>query len=262
MSILTVEDKLVHYEVTGRGEPLIFLHGWFGSWRYWWPAMQVLSSRCRSFAFDFWGFGDSEKAEDSYYFGSYVDQLAQVIEGLGVAEPVTLVGHALGAAVGLRFTDLFPGKVRRLALVSAPLDGSGINQQLTEMDAVEFVNRYLFKFLAYGELRFGLSRIDPKAFSGVINQLTGYDFISELQQIKRPTLVINGEHDQVVLQPPDSIIGGVDRDVNYKLISLESCDHFPMLEQSSRFNRLIVDFLSVDNVSEISPKIHWQRRIR
>jgi pimeloyl-ACP methyl ester carboxylesterase len=33
----------VHYEVLGRGRPLIFLHGWVGSWRYWIPVMQAAS---------------------------------------------------------------------------------------------------------------------------------------------------------------------------------------------------------------------------
>ena len=43
MSIVTLESELIHYEVLGRGRPLIFLHGWVGSWRYWIPAMQALS---------------------------------------------------------------------------------------------------------------------------------------------------------------------------------------------------------------------------
>jgi CheY-like chemotaxis protein len=36
--------EIVHYEVLGRGRPLIFLHGWIGSWRYWIPSMQSAPS--------------------------------------------------------------------------------------------------------------------------------------------------------------------------------------------------------------------------
>ena len=59
MSALIVEDEVVHYEVLGRGRPLIFVHGWLGSWRYWIPTMQALSSEYRTYALDLWGFGDS-----------------------------------------------------------------------------------------------------------------------------------------------------------------------------------------------------------
>ncbi|MFW6183111.1 MAG: alpha/beta fold hydrolase, partial [Chloroflexota bacterium] len=59
MSITTVGEHLIHYEALGRGQPVIFIHGWLGSWRYWWSSMQGLSAHCRTFALDLWGFGDS-----------------------------------------------------------------------------------------------------------------------------------------------------------------------------------------------------------
>ena len=44
MSALIIDEEVVHYEVLGRGRPLIFVHGWLGSWRYWIPTMQALSA--------------------------------------------------------------------------------------------------------------------------------------------------------------------------------------------------------------------------
>ena len=61
MSAITIENDLVHYEVLGRGRPVIFIHGWLGSWRYWVPTMQQLSVKYRTYALDLWGFGDSGK---------------------------------------------------------------------------------------------------------------------------------------------------------------------------------------------------------
>ena len=52
MSIILLKNKMMHYEVLGRGKPLIFLHGWIGSWRYWVPTLQVASANYRAYAVD------------------------------------------------------------------------------------------------------------------------------------------------------------------------------------------------------------------
>ncbi len=44
MSVIFIDGQLAHYEVIGRGTPVLFLHGWVGSWRYWVPTMQVVST--------------------------------------------------------------------------------------------------------------------------------------------------------------------------------------------------------------------------
>ncbi|MCL6543573.1 MAG: alpha/beta hydrolase, partial [Roseiflexus sp.] len=62
MSAIHIDNRLVHYEVVGRrGAPVIFLHSWLGSWRYWLPTMEHASERYRTFALDFWGFGESDR---------------------------------------------------------------------------------------------------------------------------------------------------------------------------------------------------------
>ena len=66
MSAIILEQEVVHYEVLGRGRPLIFLHGWVGSWRYWIPVMQAASLTFRAYALDQWGFGDTAKDPNRY----------------------------------------------------------------------------------------------------------------------------------------------------------------------------------------------------
>jgi len=66
MSAILLGRDIVHYEVLGRGKPVIFLHGWVGSWRYWIPAMQAASVSFRTYALDQWGFGDTSKNQRFY----------------------------------------------------------------------------------------------------------------------------------------------------------------------------------------------------
>jgi pimeloyl-ACP methyl ester carboxylesterase len=120
MSAITVENDLVHYEVLGRGRPVILLHGWLGSWRYWVPAMQQLSMKYRTYALDFWGFGDSGRDTRRYDFPSQVMLLDQFMERMGISK-AALVGHDLGAAVAARYAIQHPDRVPRLMVVSPPL---------------------------------------------------------------------------------------------------------------------------------------------
>ena len=120
MSAITIENDLVHYEVLGRGRPVILLHGWLGSWRYWVPAMQQLSMKYRTYALDFWGFGDSGRDTRRYDFQSQVMLLDQFMEKMGISK-AALIGHDLGAAVAARYATQHPDRVPRLMVVCPPL---------------------------------------------------------------------------------------------------------------------------------------------
>ena len=61
MSSLITSEGIVHYEMDGRGEPVILLHGWINSWDVWRETMLHVAERhrFRVYALDFWGFGES-----------------------------------------------------------------------------------------------------------------------------------------------------------------------------------------------------------
>ncbi|HVO44227.1 MAG TPA: alpha/beta hydrolase [Aggregatilineales bacterium] len=134
MSAITIENDLVHYEVLGRGRPVIFLHGWLGSWRYWVPAMQLLSTKYRTYALDMWGFGDSGKDPTRYSLNEQVALLHEFMEKLGIPK-AALVGHSFGATVALRYAVQHPDRAPRLMLVSPPL--VEIGEDRTPMPVLE-----------------------------------------------------------------------------------------------------------------------------
>jgi pimeloyl-ACP methyl ester carboxylesterase len=261
MSITTINEQLVHYEVIGRDEPMVFVHGWLGSWRYWWPSMQDLSSQNRTFAFDLWGYGDSSKSPENYSFESYVQLLKDFIEKLGIAAPVTLVGHSLGATVALRYARERLERVKRLAMVSLPLSGGHIHNQMTDAEPAEIIRRYS-RNGSYAEVKSEIHKTDRIAVSALASQLAEIDFISELQDISCPVLLIYGDRDPIVRPPNGDGRHLACPESKHYLVTLENCRHFPMLEQPARFNRLLKDFVLDDNNEHIAPKTHWQRRTR
>jgi pimeloyl-ACP methyl ester carboxylesterase len=124
MSALTVDNDLIHYEVLGRGRPVILLHGWIGSWRYWVPTLQKLQANYRVYALDLYGFGDSAKDPARYSLDQQAAMLGEFMREMGLPK-AALIGHGLGALVAAEFARRNPDKVARLMLVSAPLFDPG-----------------------------------------------------------------------------------------------------------------------------------------
>lgn len=261
MSITTAGDNLIHYEALGRGKPLIFIHGWLGSWRYWWPSMQALSSHYRTFALDLWGFGDSSKATDQYSLSHYVALLEAFVDRLGMVEPVVIVGHGLGAAVALRYAAMYPEAVARLAAVALPVTGEELNSRILQVDGQASVNRVTAMASSFPELEVETRKTDPAARLALTSEMMGANFVSELTALSCPLLMIFGEQDPLVQQPGDAdhVLRQPRADRAY--VNFQSCMHFPMLEETAKFNRLILEFLRAsDDISALTPKDYWKRR--
>lgn len=124
MSAITTEGNLIHYEVLGRGRPVILVHGWIGSWRYWIPTMQVLQLKYRVYALDLYGFGDSAKNPQRYSLEQQVTLLDTFMKELGIPK-VALVGHGLGALVVAEYARRTPENVPRVMITGAPLFDPG-----------------------------------------------------------------------------------------------------------------------------------------
>src|SRR3546814_7485074 len=78
---------------------------------------EKLADRYHIIAPDLRGHGDSAWSPDGQYdMDSFVYDLAQLIHQLDLA-PVTIVAHSMGGNVALRYTGLYPDKVRKLVAI-------------------------------------------------------------------------------------------------------------------------------------------------
>lgn len=262
MSITTIGNQLIHYEVLGRGQPIIFIHGWLGSWRYWWPSMQAMSSQHRSFAFDLWGFGDSSKASELYSVDAYVAMMHQFIDQLGVARPIYIIGHSLGAVVGLRYTMKYPENVEKLIAVALPVTGTYINERMKNSDPDTVTSRVLGKSNSYTEVDSEIRKTDKEAFVRLTKEVGEANFSQDLADSPRPILLMYGDQDPLI-EPPVGEHEYLRETVNNRYFVSLDCHHFPMLQEKAKFNRLLLDFmLAGDDLTELAPKEYWSRRTR
>jgi pimeloyl-ACP methyl ester carboxylesterase len=124
MSAITINGDLVHYEKLGRGRPVILVHGWIGSWRYWIPLMQKLHLKYSVYTLDLIGFGDSAKNDANYGIEAQVKMLDQFLDHLGIPK-VAIIAHGLGALVSTHYALHNPVRVARMLLTSLPLFDPG-----------------------------------------------------------------------------------------------------------------------------------------
>ncbi|MGD0003677.1 MAG: alpha/beta hydrolase [Anaerolineaceae bacterium] len=260
MSAILLEQDIVHYEVLGRGRPLVFLHGWVGSWRYWIPVMQVASISFRAYALDLWGFGDSARKQDRYSLDQQIYLLDSFLDRLGIGK-VALVGHGLGAMIALQYTLLHPDMVDRVMAVSYPLEENMINSRLRNGSPAELADWLLGRSTITEPMRADAYKVDQAAVQASLNHLGSMQKV--LQQMSAPCVLVNGQNDPIVELPRLEQIAGLPEFMH--AILFEQSGHFPMLDESNKFNRLMVDFLALpsgESPRQLALKEEWKRRVR
>ncbi|MBN1873417.1 MAG: alpha/beta hydrolase [Anaerolineae bacterium] len=263
MSAIILESSLVHYEALGRGKPLLFLHDWLGSWRYWVPTMVDMSSTNRAYALDFWGFGDSDKVAARYSVPGYVNQVELFMDQMGISK-VPIIGHGLGGVVGIYFALAHPDRVDQLMTVSAPLKDTYIAKTLSGFSGGDNPARVILgrKLKSYEEVNIEAGKTAADAVvQSVQSAIRQGDVIDALESLDVPTLLVYGREDPIILPPDDDDME--DLDYNVYPVIMDSVQHYPMLDDTSKFNRLLREFLvHRDNWDDIQLKDEWKRRMR
>jgi pimeloyl-ACP methyl ester carboxylesterase len=242
---------------------LIFVHGWLGSWRYWVPAMEELSARYRAYALDLWGFGDSDRLSGNYSVKAYVELLREFMDnlGMGVLRP-TLVGHALGGIVALRFAAQSSELVERVVGVSVPLVGAAINRPLASLPGNgDALVRLVARRAKFPEVELEVGKTEVSAVTDSVHSAMENDLCHLLPPLSIPVLLVHGGSDPLIAPPQQEWLQGCDDHV--RTIFLDGARHFPMLEERSKFNRLLIDFLDAgEDLTSLTLKEEWQRRLR
>jgi pimeloyl-ACP methyl ester carboxylesterase len=259
MSAIVIDDGLIHYESWGRGSPLILLHGWLGSWRYWMSTMEELSEQHRTYALDLWGFGDSDKSTDRHSVEKYVNLLGDFMDELGVA-PAALVGHSLGATIAVKFAIANPDRVTRLMLVSLAVMGNAINRRLLTIDSPSRWGRLLGGRwpVDHEEVLVDAEKASESVIALTVQACAELDLRENLRQIEVPLLAVYGEKDNLVDPTQANLFENTAS--NMRSITLSESRHFPMLDEASKFHRLLKDFLLTDDLRSLTLKEEWRRR--
>lgn len=113
-----VENLKLHYIETGKGRPVVLIHGNAGSIQdFTFGTLAEMAGKYRTIAFDLPGHGSSERKEKSMPINEQASILHSALNGIGIKKPI-LVGHSWGGAVALAYGLQYPNEVAGLVLLA------------------------------------------------------------------------------------------------------------------------------------------------
>jgi non-heme chloroperoxidase len=227
MSYVTTKDGTqIFYNDWGKGQPIVFSHGWPLTADAFEDQMFFLASKgYRCIAHDRRGHGRSSQSWGGHDMDTYADDLATLVESLDLRDAIH-VGHSTGGGEVTRYIGRHgTTRVAKAVLISAvpPLlqkteaNPNGLSmEQIDQFRALVQANRAQF-MKDFSVLFFGYNRPGAKVSQGILDNffmqvsLAGLpnvykcikafaetDFTEDLKKFDVPTLIMHGDDDQVV----------------------------------------------------------------
>jgi pimeloyl-ACP methyl ester carboxylesterase len=258
----------MYYEEHGEGVPLLLISGtgWSGEH---WKLEQVpyFSSSYRVIVFDHRGTGRSDRPAMNYTTRMFADDAVEMLDALGIDEPVHAVGHSMGGRVAQWIALDHPERVRSLVLASSgpgPIDDRPRTPGISPEHVVEFVDlgwpgyneehlrgsnmffqappEMIERFVATHRGQFGT---DLVSYLRHLDARVRHDTKDLLSDLTAQTLVIVGAEDHY------SSLGHLETSQylaetlpNAELIVIPEVAHAIHIETAETFNKAVGEFLS------------------
>jgi pimeloyl-ACP methyl ester carboxylesterase len=190
-----------YYEITGKGEPMLVLHGGLGSISMFGMALPALAEHRQLIAVELHGHGRTQLGERDI---SYVDQgadMAALVKSLGY-DQVDVMGYSFGGGVAFQFAVQNPAMVRRLVLVSAPYAQDGFFPEMLPQQAQ--VGAAMLPMMKETPLYKTYIAVapDPNEFPRLLDQMGAlmrkpYDWSADVAKLTMPVMLVYGDSDMI-----------------------------------------------------------------
>src|SRR5665213_676625 len=227
MNTMTSKDGTqIYYKDWGKGQPVVFSHGWPLSADAWEDQMEFLCARgYRCIAHDRRGHGRSSQPSDGNEMNTYADDLAALVEVLDLRAAIH-VGHSTGGGEVARYIGRHgTQRVSKAVLISAvpplmlktPANPAGLPMEVFDQlrAALQADRAQFFKDMSapfYGANRPGSTvsqglrdsfwaqgmQCGYLAAYECIKAFSETDFTEDLKKFDVPTLILHGDDDQIV----------------------------------------------------------------
>ena len=245
----------LYYEIHGTGEPLIMLHGGFGTFDMFGALSPVLAQNHQVIGVDLYGHGRTALTERPFHFENLANDIAGLIGHLGL-ETANLLGYSLGGVVALQTAIRHPERINKLVVISTPFKRAGWYPEIqTGMASIAP------EFFLGTPMHEAYMRVAPKPedFSRFVAAMRegmsqDYDWSEQVAVLKAPTLIIAGDSDSF---PPShaveffKLLGGGLKDAGWngenlipsQLAILPSATHYNIVFRPELLLPVLTPFL-------------------
>lgn len=261
----------IHYEVTGksRATPVLMIQGLGASKNAWNLQRIAMATRFRIISFDNRGAGRSDKPTEPFTLEQMADDALAVLDAAGI-ETTHVVGASMGGVISQIVAVKYPHRVRSLTLVCTACRNHPWRQELLQAWAKTAADKGMievgkeaaqwvmsprsFRRLVPAFTWMGpLAALRPRhSFVSQIDAIlnTREDLVDQLSTIAAPTMVIVGNQD--ILTPRGDSEEIAERIPNAELVVISGAAHGLMMEHSSTFNRILIEFLQRTELVRVS----------
>lgn len=250
--------------------PVLLIHGWGGSGRYWRGTVERLRERFDFIVPDLPGVGRSMPVSRPLDMFALTTAIETLLERIG-ATRVHVVGHSMGAGLAMLLAAGRPDLVDRVALTAISLFRSESERvffrNLTEVMGLamrlraswmadlpfltrQFATRFFYRVPSDGTvLREGFLdylAMDHGTAVASARSAASPDIAAAARRIQAPTLVIAARQDKVM--PVANIPFTVEAIPGSRLRWIDRCGHMPMVEQPDEFAAILGEFLMEKSV--------------
>ena len=269
--VSATDGTRIHYEVTGRvgRTPVLMIQGLGASKNAWNLQRIAMATRFRIISFDNRGAGRSDKPTEPFTLEQMADDAIAVLDAAGI-ETAHVVGASMGGVISQIVAVKYPHRVRSLTLVCTACRNHPWRQELLQSwaktaeekgmievgkEAAQWVmSPRSFRRLVPAFTWMGpLAALRPRhSFVSQIHAIldTREDLVDQLSTITAPTMVIVGNQD--ILTPRGDSEEIAERITNSELVVISGAAHGLMMEHSSTFNKILIEFLQRTELARVA----------